>query len=220
MQQTTLAHTIAADLRQMIDRGAYSPGEAIRQDAIAKQFAVSRIPVREALRLLEQEGVVVVHANRGAFVVEHDATTVAELFDLRLMLESDLLRRACTRLNEGAIDRLRLVNRQASRTKDKHEWIRLDEEFHFTIYSAAGRSRTFELALTLRRSLNVYYLRYLAPRDRHRAWREEHDHLLDCLERGDADGAAAELQSHLRATERLLVDALRRPPVSAAARRR
>jgi DNA-binding GntR family transcriptional regulator len=142
MLETTLAHTIAADLRQMIDRGAYAPGEAIRQDAVAKQFAVSRIPVREALRLLEQEGVVVIHANRGAFVVEHDQATVAELFDLRLMLESDLLRRACPRLTAGAIDRLRLVNRQASRTRDTHEWIKLDEEFHFTIYSAAGRSAT------------------------------------------------------------------------------
>lgn len=205
----TLAHDIAADLRDRIDRGLVAPGEPLRQDVIARSLSVSRIPVREALRLLEQEGLVVVHPNRGAFVVEHDENTISELFDVRLLLESDLLRRASGRLTETTFERLRRLNENASTTRDKQEWLELDEGFHFTIYAAAARPQTFAMARTLRRALNTYYLRYLTPADRDRSWYEEHDALLECLRRNDAAGATAELETHLRATQDLLVRALR-----------
>lgn len=209
MATRTLAHDIAADLRKDIDRGLFAPGEPLRQDDIARRLSVSRIPVREALRLLEQEGLVVVHSNRGAFVVEHDESTISELFDVRLLLESDLLRRACGRIAAPVFERLRRLNADASTTREPHEWLELDEGFHFAIYAAAERPRTFEMARTLRRSLNTYYLRYLTPADRDRSWYQEHDALLECLRRNDAAGAVAELESHLRATQELLVAALR-----------
>jgi DNA-binding GntR family transcriptional regulator len=209
MEARTLAHQIAADVRQHIDRGTYEPGAAIRQEEIAARLGVSRIPVREALRLLEQEGVVVVHANRGAFVVEHDASTIAELFDIRLMLESDLIARACGRVDQTTFERLEAINARLAKTRDRHEWIDLDEEFHFAIYAAAERQRTLELARTLRRSLNAYYLRYLTPKSRDRAWDDEHHAMVEALRRGNASRAATELERHLRGTQTLLVKAMR-----------
>lgn len=209
MQSRTLAHEIAADVRTLIDRGTYEPGAAIRQEEIAARLGVSLIPVREALRLLEQEGVVVVHANRGAFVVEHDAGTVAELFDIRLMLETDLVVRACGRVPEATFERLKTINARLAKTRDRGEWIELDEEFHFAIYAAAERQRTFELARTLRRSLNAYYLRYLTPKSRDHAWDDEHHGLVEALRRGNASRAATELERHLRGTQTLLVKAMK-----------
>jgi DNA-binding GntR family transcriptional regulator len=209
MQSRTLAHEIAADVRRHIDRGTYEPGSPIRQEEIAARLGVSRIPVREALRLLEQEGVVVVHANRGAFVVEHDASTVAELFDIRLMLETDLVTRACGRVPPATFDRLEAINARLAKTRDRAEWIELDEEFHFAIYAVAERPRTFELARTLRRSLNAYYLRYLTPKSRDHAWDDEHQSMVSALRRGNTSRAATELERHLRGTQTLLVKAMK-----------
>src|SRR5213593_1889259 len=89
-----LAHEIADHVRQMIEKGVYGPGSPLRQEEIAGRLGVSRIPVREAFRLLEADGVVSVLPNRGAFVARPGEEEVAELFDVRLMLEDDLLRRA------------------------------------------------------------------------------------------------------------------------------
>jgi len=209
MGSRTLAHDIADDLRRLIEHGRYAPGAALRQDEIATRLGVSRIPVREALRILERDGLVAVQANRGAFVMQHDEEEVAELFDVRLMLESDLLRRASSNLSYDAIDEIAMINSRLSATRVKSEWIALDEEFHFTIYAAAGRPQSLGLARTLRRSLNAYYLRYLGPQSRARDWNDEHQALLRHLERKDADKAVAVLEEHLRGTQTLLLSAMR-----------
>lgn len=209
MGSRTLAHDIADDLRRLIEHGRYAPGAALRQDEIATRLGVSRIPVREALRILERDGLVAVQANRGAFVLQHDEEEVAELFDVRLMLESDLLRRASSNLSYDAIEEIAMINSRLSVTRVKSEWIALDEEFHFTIYAAAGRPQTLQLARTLRRSLNAYYLRYLGPQSRARDWNDEHQTLLRHLERKDADKAVAVLDQHLRGTQTLLLSAMR-----------
>ena len=205
----TLAHDIADDLRALIERGDYAPGDPLRQDEIAGRLGVSRIPVREALRLLERDGLVAVHSNRGAFVRQHDEDAVAELFDVRLMLESDLLRRAVENLTYDALNEIAIINTRLSSTRNKNEWIALDEGFHFAIYEAAGRPHTLELARTLRRSLNAYYLRHLGPQSRDRDWNDEHQALLRHLERRDAEKAVAVLEKHLRGTQQLLLSAMR-----------
>lgn len=209
MGSRTLAHDIADDLRRLIERGHYQPGTPLRQEEIASRLGVSRIPVREALRLLEREGLVAVQANRGAFVMQHDEETVAELFDVRLMLESDLLRHASSNLSYDALNQIAMINARLSATRVKGEWIALDEEFHFMIYAAARRPQTLELARTLRRSLNAYYLRYLGPQSRADEWNDEHQTLLRHLERRDADKAVAVLERHLRGTQTLLLSAMR-----------
>jgi DNA-binding GntR family transcriptional regulator len=208
MGSRTLAHEIADDVRRLIEHGDYEPGAPLRQEEIALRLGVSRIPVREALRLLERDGLVAVQANRGAYVLQHDEDAVAELFDVRLMLESDLLKRASSNLSYDAIAGIAMINSRLSTTRVKSEWIALDEEFHFTIYAAAGRPQTLELARTLRRSLNAYYLRYLGPQSRASDWNDEHQNLLRHLERRDADKAIAVLEQHLRGTQALLLSAM------------
>jgi DNA-binding GntR family transcriptional regulator len=210
VQSRTLANEIADDVRQLIERGDYHPGAPLRQQEIAARLGVSRIPVREALRLLERDGLVSVHANRGAFVLHHDEDEVAEMFDVRLMLETDLLRRAIPKLSKQELEHVEAINKRLSTVRTKNDWIALDEEFHFTIYAAAGRAHTLALARTLRRSLNAYYLRYLGPDSRASAWHDEHDALLRHLRRHDATKACAALERHLRGTQKLLLAALRR----------
>src|SRR5690242_14507051 len=86
----TTPDLIADALREEIQRGTPGPGEALRQEEVAARFSVSRIPVREALRQLEAEGLVVVYPNRGAYVAQLSAQELREITDLRVLLEGDL----------------------------------------------------------------------------------------------------------------------------------
>jgi DNA-binding GntR family transcriptional regulator len=208
MESRTLAHEIAHRVRGLIEDGAYEPGDPVRQEDVARRLSVSRIPVREAFRLLEAEGLLVVHANRGAFVHRPSIEEVEELFDVRLMLESDLLQRACQLWKPPLIDRVEAVDALLAATSDREEWVRLDEEFHFAIDFAAGRPQTLALALTLRRSLNGYYRRFLGPDVRPGHWRREHRDLVKSLRKRDAVRAASVLERHLVETRKVLVAAM------------
>src|SRR5215510_2814010 len=90
----TTADSVAAALRTALHQGRWSPGTALRQEELAAEFGVSRIPVREALNKLQAEGLVVVEPNRGAFVASLSVADVHEVFDLRVLLECDALRHA------------------------------------------------------------------------------------------------------------------------------
>ena len=103
-RQTVVTMTLEA-LRERILRGDYPEGAPLRQDAIAVEFGVSRIPVREALRQLEAEGLVTISPHQGATVSTLSIDEVRELFELRALIESDLLRRAIPQLTESDLKR-------------------------------------------------------------------------------------------------------------------
>src|SRR5262249_37107130 len=161
-----LAHEIADRVRGLIEEGVYPPGAPLRQDEIAGRLRVSRIPVREALRLLEADGLVTVHANRGAFVSRPDQDEIIELFDLRLLLEQDLLRRTVAKLTESALKRIEWLDDRIASAATPAQWVQYDEDFHLATYEPAGRPRTLALVIVLRRSLNAYYVRHLGPKAR------------------------------------------------------
>src|SRR6476619_3778037 len=94
----TTPDLIADTLRDEILRGAVAPGQALRQEELADRFGVSRLPVRDALLRLEAQGLVHVYPNRGAFVISLSADEVREIFELRLLLEGDIIERAVPRM--------------------------------------------------------------------------------------------------------------------------
>jgi DNA-binding GntR family transcriptional regulator len=206
-----LAHEIAEQVRGLIEAGGYAPGVAIRQEEIASRLGVSRIPVREAFRLLEAEGIVTLHANRGAFVTQPTEAEIDELFDVRLMLETDLLTRACAQITDAQLAEIDALDARLAAATDAADWVQRDEEFHAATYAAAGRARTVALVGTLRRSLNAYYRRYLGPSVRSSAWRTEHRALRRALKERDAAAAAEALRRHLEGTRSVLLGALRKP---------
>src|SRR3982751_2703327 len=103
-RQTTASMAVEA-LRERILRGDYPEGEPLRQDALAEELGVSRIPVREALRQLEAEGLVTFSPHRGAVVSSLSLDEIDELFELRAAIESDLLRRAIPKMTKEQLDR-------------------------------------------------------------------------------------------------------------------
>src|SRR5436309_8197608 len=103
-RQTVASMTVEA-LRERILRGDYPEGEPLRQDALADELGVSRIPVREALRQLEAEGLVTFNPHRGAVVSSLSIDEIAELFELRAEIECDLIRRAIPNMTKEQLDR-------------------------------------------------------------------------------------------------------------------
>src|SRR5215510_11911893 len=104
VQRQTIASMTVAALRERILRGDYPEGEPLRQDALADELGVSRIPIREALRQLEAEGLVTFNPHRGAIVSSLSLGEIEEVFELRSTIETDLLRRAVPRLTPEQLD--------------------------------------------------------------------------------------------------------------------
>ena len=108
-RQGTAPETIAAALRADILSGATKPGTLLRQEDLAARFAMSRIPVRDALRLLEAEGLVTIATNRGAQVSRLSRSEVAEIYHLRSLLECNCLGLAIPRMSETELDRIERI---------------------------------------------------------------------------------------------------------------
>src|SRR5579872_6296144 len=139
----SLTSAVAEKLREQIIRGDIPEGMQLRQDAIANQFQVSRIPVREALRQLDAEGLITIVPNRGAVVPALSPDDVEELFTIRALLEPEVLRLSIPRLTEEDFAEAEVVLRRYE-GELQHEdhlfsWGRLNWQFHSILYSRAER---------------------------------------------------------------------------------
>jgi DNA-binding GntR family transcriptional regulator len=210
----TIVSAAVAELRRRILSGSVSAGEALRQDALAKEFGISRIPIREAFRQLAAEGLVTIHPHRGAVVSALSASNIAELFDLRAMLEPDLIRRAVPQLQPGdfaAAERILTDYTAAIRHGDVDAWGELNTEYHLTLYGPADRPQTLELVRMLLANTDRYTRVQLAMSTgaTTRA-KQEHAALLDLCRKGDAEGAARLTLEHVLAVKQDLLQLL--PP--------
>ena len=141
----TLTSAVADRLRDKILRGEFRAGEQLRQHAIAAEFDVSRIPLREAFRQLEAEGLIEIIDHRGAVVSALSPEEIEELFDIRAALESVTLRHAVPRLTEEDLERaeesLVTYERALNDETDFEVWGELHWRFHSSLYAAANRTR-------------------------------------------------------------------------------
>ncbi|HMX30225.1 MAG TPA: GntR family transcriptional regulator, partial [Blastocatellia bacterium] len=149
----TLTSAVADQLRDKILRGEFRAGEQLRQHAIAAEFDVSRIPLREAFRQLEAEGLIEIIDHRGAVVSALSPEEIEELFDIRAALESVTLRQAVPRLTEDDLQRaeqaLADYEQALNDEADFEVWGELHWRFHSTLYAAANRSRSLSLIQTI-----------------------------------------------------------------------
>ena len=174
----------------------------MRQHAIAAEFGVSRIPVREAFRQLEAEGLIKIIDHRGAVVVTLSPEEIEELFDIRAALECVTLRQAVPRLTEDDFARaekaLEAYEKALCDEADFDVWGELHWQFHSTLYAAANRARFLSLIQTINNNADRYIrLHILFSRDVHRHARDEHWAILEHCRRRDVDGASRLLELHI-----------------------
>jgi DNA-binding GntR family transcriptional regulator len=200
------SHRIAASLRDDILTGKYSPGERIIQEELAEQFGASRLPVREALRMLEADGLVTLVAHTGAWVSRLSLAECEELYQIRERVEPLLLRCSLPNLTDTDVERLAELTDRMQESRDVEEFLRLDKEFHLLSYSGAETARLGDMVQSLWNTTSHYrraYTRLLAP-DGNRTAHFEHHLLTGAIAARDSDDAERVLYGHIRRTRREL----------------
>jgi DNA-binding GntR family transcriptional regulator len=201
-EKRALSDDVASRLRAAILNGAFTPGERLREEALARALGVSRGPVREALAELERQGLVVINRNRGAVVAQLSRNDLEELYTLRLVIEELAIRRAaefCEPESNAAIQlRIDEMRDALERGITEQEAAELDLEFHDLIYEAANHRRLKETWTNMRPQIHILLLnRNVADVDFREMLVGGHQELLDGIAQSDPDRAAATLREHL-----------------------
>ena len=208
-----LPEAIAASLQERILNGELREGDALIQDAIAREYETSRMPVREALRQLEAAGLAVMKLHKGAVVTSLPAEQIAELFDLRAQLECDVLMRAIPRLTDDHLADSRAILKQLETSyqrRDIASWGRLNWEFHRSLYLAADRVQTLSILQGINLQTDRYIrLHLLLTRAIDKAEKEHRELLRLCALR-DVARAVPYLREHISSASRTLLVALRK----------
>ena len=194
---TATPDLIAESLRDEILRGDIPPGAPLRQEELAARFLVSRIPVRDALLRLEAQGLVHVYPNRGAFVIALSADEVREIYDLRILLEGDLIERAVPRMTADDWRRTDAAHAEATRTAGGADWMDGDWAFHRALYAPAGRTRQLALVEQLRSTVARYSSRYDALPEHTAQWLADHDAIVEACRARAAVAGRKRLEAHL-----------------------
>jgi DNA-binding GntR family transcriptional regulator len=192
-------------LRADIVSGVLPPGEQLVEARIADELGVSKTPVREALIRLQRDGLVSIEPYRGARVVQPSPEDVAEILDLRLVLECHLARDLAARQPPDVVAALRASvarSRAALESGDREALLDALTAFSDIQAGACGNSRLAKLLVDLRSVLLLIGATSLqAPGREHRSI-EQHEAILDAIERRDLDGAARATADHIRSIER------------------
>lgn len=201
------AHEFVRDtLRRKILGGSLAPGARLFQAKVAADLHVSTTPVREALRDLANEGLVDLDAHRGASVRRIDAGTLREIYDARLVVEPEVMRRIADSVTE---ERLALAGELLDRMRREDravEWAHLNHDFHRTLIEGASSRRLTDFIKGLQDSASAYVITALqgpAAFDDHNS---EHDQIIAALRAHDGDAVAAAVTTHLRHSLRQLLE--------------
>jgi DNA-binding GntR family transcriptional regulator len=200
------------ELRDRILHGRYAEGSPLRQDALAADLGVSRIPIREALRRLEVEGLVSFSPHQGAIVSTLSLNEIHELFELRALIESDLLGHAIPLLTKAEVARATATLErydEALTTGDVAEWGKLNWEFHSTLLAAADRPLTLGVVSTLHNQSDRYMRLQLTLTHGEVRASGEHRRILDAAEQKDVTQACTLLSAHIRDAGTSLIEFLR-----------
>ncbi len=192
---------VADKIREKILRGELREGEQLRQKALAEEFQVSQIPVREALRQLEAEGLVTIILHHGAVVSSLSPEEIEELFEIRAVLECAILRHAIPRLTDEDLARAERILGEYERALDEADserWGELHWHFHSTLYGAARRPRFMSLIQTTNVNADRYIRLHIRfSLEMHRQVKQEHRLLLEYCRARDIRAATQLLERHI-----------------------
>lgn len=205
-----LRDQILVELRQRIVNGDYPPGQRLTEDRLAADFGVSRNPVREALRIVQAEGLVTMTPRRGAVVSTPDASTIADLFAVRTSLEKVAARLAAERATPGDVSDLRALLEAARTATEEGDFSRvaeLNNELHLRVVAISGNPWLSSISGSMYLHVNWVFRLGAADRAPH-SW-AEHIRLVDAIEAGDPQEAEAATGAHVAAAAVAALDNLR-----------
>jgi DNA-binding GntR family transcriptional regulator len=200
LNRQSLPDALARSLQERILNGEFKEGDALIQEAIAAEYECSRMPVREAFRQLEATGLVVSKIHKGFVVTSLPVEQITELFELRAILECDILSRAIPKMTSEDIDASQLILNQLEtsyRERDMSRWGALNFEFHKSLYVPADRVQTMGLIQSINIQTDRYIRLQLLLTDAFKDAEVEHRHLLKLCSDGDVKAAIPYLKKHI-----------------------
>ncbi len=208
LPRKTLVETAVNALRQRIIDGEFQAGESLNQVAIAREYAISRIPLREAMRQLEVEGLLLFQPGKGAVVSGLSLSEIQEVIDLRAMIEPDLLDKAIPRLTTADLERAKRILDDYETAFKKNEvatWGEYNWRFHSTLCAPSGCS----IAMGILQSLHHLNERYAKIQISATHWTEraahEHREILGACVRKDRQKSRRLLKDHIVSAGQALI---------------
>lgn len=190
------------EIKRRILDGELPEGAPIRQDDIAHNMGISKIPVREALRRLESEGLVVITPNAGATVVSLTIDDYIEMLDIRIALECRALELAVPNMASSDIKKARELLDAYDRAMSQKEWSDLNMRFHECLYAPADRPRLVTMIRTTQDHMGRTLRMKISMVAEHSRSHDEHVQILDACEKGDTTLAVSLLRKHIEQTRR------------------
>ncbi len=196
------SHRVATAVAERILSGKLAPGTRIKQDELAQEFETSRIPVREALRILASRGLVMLRANTGAWVSQMRLQDLEISYKIRERLEPLLLLESMPHLTQHHVARMRALQDQIEATDDVERFLVLDRELHWTSYAEHGATQLADLTQRLWDTTQSYRRAFTRLTGRERSWiiNAEHRLLIEAIAEGDTEAACLTLTQHIRRT--------------------
>ena len=199
-----------AKLMQAIETGVYQPGDRLREVEIADRLALSRTPIREALRRLEAENIIEHRPRVGAVIRKLGQAEVVELYEMRLVLERTAAEMAAKHAVEAEVDALAALNDVIAQTGDDlPRAAAINQKFHRAIY-LAGRNRfLLDAARAINNALLLLGPTTLVDAERVKSVVSQHKQIIDAISAGDIDGAGAAAEAHLQTSLRYRLRVMR-----------
>ncbi len=187
-------------LRQAILKGELEPGERLMEIQLAERLGVSRTPIREAIRKLELEGLVLMIPRKGAEVAEISEKSLREVLEVRRSLEELAIELACQRITPEELTALEEAENRFARAVEDGEVMAIaesDENYHELIYQATANDRLVQILNNLREQMYRYRLEYIKDEDRRQILVVEHEHILRAVRRRDIADAKSAVREHI-----------------------
>jgi len=195
----TAQEAVLAEMRRAIVSGELKPGEPIRQEALAERLGVSRVPVREALKILQGEGQVEYQPHRGYSVTRLDLDDLREVYRIRQLLETEAARISVPALSDAEIKALSEAARDVDLAGDIEDYVVMSEanrRFHFLLVEGAGMNRLTHLVRILWDATDVYRSFYYTDVSNRYRVRAEHAGIVQAAAARDTERVVALLDEH------------------------
>ncbi len=207
-----LREVVFNNLRNAILKGQLKPGERLLENQLAEKLGVSRTPVREALRMLEQENLVELIPRRGAQVLDISADDIKNILEIRSALEVLSIRHACHNMSAEDIEELKKYNaifEKAFEEKNYEEVATSDEKFHDVLFRSTGNSKLVSIINNLQTQVYRYRMAYLEVYETKTAVINHHRNIIQAVEKHDDVMGANVMEEHISHQTQVILQSLK-----------
>lgn len=220
LQSSSLPMLMQEEIERLIMNGELAVGSRINESELSQRFNTSRGPIREALRALEEAGLVRNEKNRGVFVREIAFEEADEIYELREALEEIIGRRVAERMQGDALERLRAMiepMREAAQAQNVEQYAQLNLQFHDILLDTAGSRKLTETYKRLVKELHLFRMRALDSGGGLRVSADEHREIVDAIATRNPEAAGQVLRKHVAGSRARMHKAMGRADASPVA---